>query len=172
RGELRFVWASSRDGALARGASASAQRLLTPGAHVLTLTVTDPWGLACTTTVNVTVNAAPSVRVMAVRQDGVDCLENPCREGRPLDVLGFVQDLQAPGGLARLTWLDSLGAGLEEGDDSSLPGLVANPIARLTAPGRAGTRCCSSPRTAPARWAGPRPASRCCLRETPGCWSW
>ncbi|MCP3143758.1 PKD domain-containing protein [Pyxidicoccus xibeiensis] len=134
RGELRFAWTSSRDGELGLGERTSTQRLLTPGAHVLTLTVTDAWGLACTATVGVSVNGAPSVRVDAVRQDGVDCLEEPCREGRPLDVLGFVQDPEAPGSIAGLTWLDSLGGRLEAGD-SSMSGLAASPIATLAAPG-------------------------------------
>ena len=128
RGELRYTWTSSRDGALGGGASATTSRLTTAGAHVLTLTVTDPWGQACTATVAVTVNGAPEVRVEGVRQEGVNCLEQPCREGRSVLASGFVRDLDTPGSLSELAWLDSLGGRLEWGSGNS-------PVATLTAPG-------------------------------------
>ncbi|WP_164020700.1 PKD domain-containing protein [Pyxidicoccus trucidator] len=128
RGALRFAWTSSRDGALASGASATTQRLTTPGPHVLTLTVTDPWGLACTATVAVTVNGAPEVRVEGLWQDGTNCLEEPCREGHSIFATGFVRDLDTGGGLASLAWLDSLGGRVEVGTGG-------NPGVNLTAPG-------------------------------------
>ncbi|MBZ4422386.1 PKD domain-containing protein [Myxococcus sp. RHST-1-4] len=127
RGDLRFTWTSSRDGALATGASATTVRLTSEGAHVLTLTVTDPWGQACAATVAVTVNGAPEVRVDGVRQDGADCLEAPCREDRAVLATGFVRDLETPGSLAELAWLDSLNGPLELGTGNS-------PIATLGAP--------------------------------------
>ncbi|MFP2913306.1 PKD domain-containing protein, partial [Pyxidicoccus sp. 3LFB2] len=128
RGDLRFAWTSSRDGALTSGASATTHRLASQGSHVLTLTVTDPWGLACTATVAVTVNGAPEVRVEGLRQDGTNCLEEPCREGRAIFATGFVRDFETGGGLASLTWLDSLGGHVEVGAGNS-------PVASLTAPG-------------------------------------
>jgi plastocyanin len=128
RGDLRFVWTSSRDGALARSASATTSRLTTPGSHVLTLTVTDPWGLACAATVSVTVNGAPEVRVEALRQGDTSCLEEPCREGQAIFATGFVRGVELPATLARLAWLDSLGGQVEVGAGSS-------PVFTLTAPG-------------------------------------
>lgn len=128
QGDLRFVWTSSRDGALASGASATTARVATPGAHVLTLTVTDPWGLACTATVSVTVNGAPEVRVDGLRQGGTNCLEEPCREGQDVFATGFIRDMETPGAIAKLAWLDSLGGHVE-------PGTGNSPVASLTAPG-------------------------------------
>lgn len=128
RGDLRFAWTSSRDGALGSGASTSSSRLTTAGSHVLTLTVTDPWGQACTATVAVTVNGAPEVRVENVRQDGLNCLQEPCREGRPVTATGLARDVETPGSLAELAWLDSMGGRLDWSTSSTS-------VATLSAPG-------------------------------------
>lgn len=119
RGDLRFEWTSSRDGALGQGASTTTHRLSTPGSHQLTLTVTDPWGQACTAAVAVQVNGAPEVRVDSVRQGSVSCLENPCREDQPVYALGFVRDADAHGGIADLAWLDSLGGSVSSGQGNT-----------------------------------------------------
>ncbi|NPC85294.1 PKD domain-containing protein, partial [Pyxidicoccus fallax] len=127
RGDLRFTWTSSRDGAMASGASATCTRLTTEGAHVVTLTVTDPWGQACTATVSVTVNGAPEVRVEGVRQEGTNCLETPCREGRAVSITGFARDLGTPGNPMELDWMDSLTGPLE-------PDMGGGPVVTLVAP--------------------------------------
>ncbi|HZI15518.1 MAG TPA: PKD domain-containing protein, partial [Myxococcus sp.] len=108
RGDLRFEWTSSRDGTLGLGASTSTRRLSTPGSHWLTLTVTDPWGQACTAAVRVEVNGAPEVRVDSVRQDNVSCLASPCRADQPVVAEGFAEDSDSAGGVAEVAWLDSL----------------------------------------------------------------
>lgn len=128
QGDLRFEWTSSRDGALASGPSATTTRLTTAGSQVLTLTVTDPWGLSCTAAVSVTVNGAPEVRVDTLRQGATNCLEQPCREGQTVVATGFVRDSETPGSLARLAWQDSLGGSVEVGAGS-------NPVANFPMPG-------------------------------------
>jgi hypothetical protein len=127
RGDLRYTWTSSRDGALVSGANATTRRLTTSGSHVLTLTVTDPAGLACTATVSVTVNGAPEVRVDGVRQEGLNCLQEPCREGRSILVTGFIRDLDTPGSSSELAWLDSLGGRLEPGSGNSTTATLSAP---------------------------------------------
>ncbi|MBJ6762068.1 hypothetical protein JGU66_14945 [Myxococcaceae bacterium JPH2] len=112
RGELRFVWSSTRDGMLAGGPSAVTRRLVSPGPHTLTLTVTDPRGLSCSATLPVTVNGAPEVTIGVVRQAGVSCLDMPCRVGSEITAVGSAKDVDPPGVLAELAWLDNLGDAL------------------------------------------------------------
>ncbi|QSQ24682.1 PKD domain-containing protein [Pyxidicoccus parkwayensis] len=128
QGDLRFEWTSSRDGLLGRGASVTTNRLTAPGEHVLTLTVRDPWGLACTASVTVTVNGAPEVRVATLLQGSTNCLEAPCREGQAIVATGALKGVDSPGSLTRVAWLDSLGNDMEVGASAS-------PVATLTAPG-------------------------------------
>ncbi|QDE98771.1 hypothetical protein [Myxococcus xanthus] len=109
---LRYTWVSSRDGALAQGPSTHTVRLSTPGHHVLTLTATDPWGLACAATVAVTVNGAPDVRVESVLQGVLDCGRGPCLEGQPVFLTGFARPAAPQGHIAELTWLDNLAGSL------------------------------------------------------------
>ncbi|WIG98458.1 hypothetical protein [Myxococcus sp. SDU36] len=109
---LRYTWVSSRDGALAQGPSTHTVRLSTPGHHVLTLTATDPWGLACAATVAVTVNGAPDVRVEGVLQGGLDCSRGPCLEGQPVLLTGFARPAVPLGHIAELAWLDNLAGSL------------------------------------------------------------
>jgi hypothetical protein len=129
RGDLRFEWTSSRDGALGLGASTLTHRLTTPGPHQLKLTVTDPWGQACTATVPVQVNGAPEVRVDSVRQGNVSCLESPCRDDQPVYALGFVRDADTPGGIADLAWLDSLGGSVSSGQGNTPGASLPTPLA-------------------------------------------
>ncbi|MBU8897600.1 hypothetical protein KRR26_18445 [Corallococcus sp. M34] len=122
RGELRFVWSSTRDGMLAGGSSALTRRLVSPGPHTLTLTVTDPRGLSCSATVAVTVNGAPEVNISMVRQGGLNCLDTPCRVGSDITAVGGAKDVDEPGVLAELAWLDNLGDALVfKGATATLP---------------------------------------------------
>ncbi len=108
RADLRFTWMSSRDGALAQGPSTSTARLSTPGRHVLTLTATDPWGLACAATVAVNVQGAPQVRVESALQAPLDCGRVPCVAGQPVLLTGYARAEPPPDAIAELSWLDSL----------------------------------------------------------------
>jgi hypothetical protein len=56
-----LVWSSSLDGALGTGAALALP--LSPGAHVLTVQVTDTGGLVAQATIALTVNGAPSVSI-------------------------------------------------------------------------------------------------------------
>jgi PKD repeat protein len=120
--DLRYMWTSNRDGPLALGASASGQ-LATPGAHNLTLTVTDPWGLACTASLAVRVNGAPQARINSVVQGSTNCLTTSCREGQPVTASGSATD--APEGVASLEWLDDLADGLGSSAQANLPAPIA-----------------------------------------------
>ncbi|MFP2960159.1 hypothetical protein ACLEPN_20620 [Myxococcus sp. 1LA] len=109
---LRYTWVSSRDGALAQGPSTHTVRLSTPGHHVLTLTATDPWGLACAATVAITVNGAPGVRVEGALQGLLDCSKEPCQAGQPVLLTGFARPVAPQGHIAELAWLDNLAGSL------------------------------------------------------------
>ncbi len=120
--DLRYTWTSNRDGTFALGANAMG-RLTTPGMHNLTLTVTDPWGLSCTSALNIRVNGAPQTRINSVVQGSTNCLTTPCREGQPLTATGSATD--APEGVAGLEWLDDLADGLGSASQAHLPVPIA-----------------------------------------------
>jgi hypothetical protein len=117
--DLSYRWSTNREGVLAQGPSTTTRRLTTAGAHNLTLTVSDPWGLTCTTTVPLTVNGAPVVTLSQVEQNGTSCLSAPCREGVPLLATGSASD--TPDGVAGLEWLDSLAGHFGTASPSPLP---------------------------------------------------
>ncbi|MBL0697082.1 PKD domain-containing protein [Comamonas sp. JC664] len=112
RAGLRYTWVSSRDGALAHGPSTTTKRLTMPGRHVLTLTATDPWGLACAATVAVNVNGAPEARIDAVTQGLLDCSRGPCVEGQAVLLTGSARAVSPMGSITELTWLDNLSGNL------------------------------------------------------------
>jgi hypothetical protein len=119
RADLVYRWSSNRDGVLAQGSSTTTHRLTTAGAQNLTLTVSDPWGLTCTSTIPLVVNGAPGVTITQVEQDGTSCLSSPCREGVSLVATGSASD--SPDGLRNLTWLDNLTGSFGTGPSSPLP---------------------------------------------------
>ncbi|AKQ65027.1 Glycoprotein gp2 [Myxococcus hansupus] len=108
RASLRYTWVSSRDGALAQGPNTSTKRLSMPGRHVLTLTATDPWGLACAATVAVNVNGAPEVRIESVTQGLLDCSRGPCVEGQAVLLTGSARAAATSSSITELSWLDNL----------------------------------------------------------------
>jgi hypothetical protein len=115
--DLHYTWSSHRDGLLAEGASTTA-RFVSSGAHTLTLTVTDPWGLTCSASIPLLVNGPPAVGISSVRQDTTDCLSASCREEAPIEASGSASD--TPEGLGSLEWVDSLAGGFGDSDSATL----------------------------------------------------
>lgn len=123
---LRYAWTSSRDGELTLGARATTRRLVTSGTHALTLTVTDPWGQSCTTNVNVRVNGGPKLASLVVKQGGIDCLKQTCREGQPISVSGSATD--APEGVARQELLDGVSGSFGTSDRGNISATLEAPV--------------------------------------------
>ncbi len=123
---LRYTWTSSRDGELTLGARATTHRLVTAGSHSLTLTVTDPWGLSCSTHVNVRVNGAPRLDALVVKQGANDCLKQTCREAQDITVSGGATD--APEGVARQELLDGVSGGFGTSTRANISATLAAPV--------------------------------------------
>lgn len=101
---LDYRWTSSLDGTVGTGANTTTAELVTAGAHTLTLTVTDPGGLSCSTTVNVTVNAGPTLSITQLQQGVTNCLNTSCTEAIDVAATGTATD---PQGVSSTVWTDS-----------------------------------------------------------------
>lgn len=137
---LRYAWTSSKDGELTLGARATTSRLTTSGVHTLTLTVTDPWGASCSANINVRVNGGPKLDPLVVKQGGIDCLRQTCRDGQDITVSGNASD--TPEGVAFQELLDGVSGRFSASTRTTLSAPDPRPTlgavsATLTAPGTA-----------------------------------
>lgn len=122
QGTLVFRWTSNIDGNLGTGASTTTPDLTTAGAQTITLTVTDPGGLSCSTTVNVTVNTGPTVAITQLQQGATNCLNTSCAETVNVSATGTAMD---PQGVASQAWTDSFAGSFGTGLTATLTAPVA-----------------------------------------------
>lgn len=101
---LNYRWTSNVEGNIGTGANTTTVDLVTPGPHTITLTVTDPGGLSCSTTVAVTVNSGPVLAITQLQQGVTNCLNTSCAEGIDVAAAGTATD---PQGVASTVWTDS-----------------------------------------------------------------